>query len=94
MGLLWSALSYVWPLPSATTSDAALDRIDAITGLSGRQKQVIRQTWALVRKDLKSAGIGFFVMYATHKFTEIIKYTNKVKLHSVNFYFQVFYHLS
>lgn len=60
MGLAWSVLAYVWPFSSGT-SDAALDEIDPITGLSGRQKQAIRKTWALVRKDLKSAGIGFFI---------------------------------
>lgn len=34
--------------------------IDPVTGLSRRQKDYVQQSWQLVRKDLRAAGLGFF----------------------------------
>ena len=54
-----SAASTIWPFTMVFgTGDA---EVDPATGLSARQKKIIRDTWGLVRKDLKAAGLGFFV---------------------------------
>lgn len=39
------------------------DAKDPVTGLTGTQKKNIRDSWALVRKDLRAAGLGFFHAY-------------------------------
>jgi hypothetical protein len=59
MGIVMSAASSIWPFTMVFgTGDA---EVDPATGLSVRQKKIIRDTWGLVRKDLKAAGLGFFV---------------------------------
>lgn len=40
---------------------AAFELIDPATGLSGREKHLVQQSWALARKDLKASGIGLFL---------------------------------
>jgi hemoglobin-like flavoprotein len=41
------------------------DAVDPITGLTKREKDIIRDTWAVVRKDIKGNGGELFVRFFT-----------------------------
>ena len=72
MGLIWS---FFWPSKkdgdgaddaAPTTNAAAVEVdevVDPVTGLTPSGKQSIIDTWDLVRRDLKSVAIQFFLKY-------------------------------
>lgn len=64
MGAVWS---YLWPgMTSAEfITDSSLDEVDPSTGLTGRQKKVIRETWAMIKEDFGQNATDFFVLLFT-----------------------------
>ena len=51
-------MSYVW----GPSNDPTMDEVDEATGLSGREKLVIRQTWSTVMQDPKTHGVQLFIL--------------------------------
>nr|CAG4640794.1 EOG090X04LA [Eulimnadia texana] len=58
MGMIMSIFSFLWrSVPAITQEDSA-------TGLSSRQKEILRKTWGAAKKaDLKKVGVAFFLKF-------------------------------
>ncbi|KAF8794312.1 globin-1-like [Argiope bruennichi] len=52
-------VSKIWPL----WSPAGYDVPDEATGLTPRQKNIVQNTWKIVRADTKKNGIAFFMRF-------------------------------
>jgi hypothetical protein len=52
-------LSYFWG--SGHKDDPYLDIPDPATGLTPRQRQLVLDTWAIVKQDAKGVGVELFM---------------------------------
>ncbi|XP_023242224.1 globin-like [Centruroides sculpturatus] len=56
MGSSWSTLL-------VSKSDTSADSVDPATGLTKKEKDGIKYTWDIVRKDIPKNGVALFIMF-------------------------------